>query len=148
FVAAIGWWLLTVGFARYVDLTSNANEVQAVVGASLLALTWVWVAAQVLLVGGAVNYLLGERLGVTRGRRTWAINEVVTKGTGEIKKIVVPDRAEPAATTPPANGQPGPAQPAAGQPTPSQPANGSPVNGAGQPVDRPQPIDRLPGQSA
>ena len=36
-VAAIGWWLLTFGFARYVDLTSNANEVQAVVGASLLA---------------------------------------------------------------------------------------------------------------
>jgi membrane protein len=103
--AAVGWWLLTYGFARYVSLTSNANEVRAAVGASLLALTWIWLAAQVLLVGGAVNYLLGERLGVERGRRSWSINEVVTKGTGEIRKIVVPDRlaeppegAQPAAT--------------------------------------------------
>jgi membrane protein len=94
-VAAIGWWILSFGFARYVYLTSNANEVRAAVGAFLLALTWIWLAAQVLLVGGAVNYLLGERLGVTRGRRSWTINEVVTRGTGEIRKIVVPGRDEP-----------------------------------------------------
>ncbi len=91
-VAAILWWLLSFGFARYVDITSNANEVRAAVGAGLLALTWIWLAAQVLLIGGAVNYILGERLGVSRGRRSWTINEVVTKSTGEIKKIVVPDR--------------------------------------------------------
>jgi membrane protein len=93
-VAAVGWWLLTFGFARYVAWTSDANEVRAAVGAYLLALTWLWMAAQVLLVGGAFNYLLGERLGVTRGRRSWSINEVVTKGTGEIRKIVVPDRED------------------------------------------------------
>ena len=93
-VAAIGWWILSFGFARYVYLTSNANEVRAAVGAFLLALTWIWLAAQVLLVGGAVNSLLGQRLGVTRGRRAWTINEVVTKGTGEIRKIVVPERDE------------------------------------------------------
>lgn len=98
-VAAVGWWLLTFGFARYVAWTSNANGVRAAVGAYLLALTWLWMAAQVLLVGGAFNYLLGERLGVTRGRRSWSINEVVTKGTGEIRKIVVPDRED--------NGSPG-----------------------------------------
>lgn len=93
-VAAFGWWLLSYGFARYVDLTSNANEVRAAVGAGLLALTWIWMAAQVLLIGGAVNYILGERLGVSRGRRSWTINEVVTKSTGEIRKIVVPDRVD------------------------------------------------------
>lgn len=93
-VAAFGWWLLSWAFARYVDLTSNANEVRAAVGAGLLALTWIWIAAQVLLVGGAVNYILGERLGVSRGRRSWTINEVVTKSTGEIRKIVVPDRVD------------------------------------------------------
>ncbi len=133
-VAAIGWWLLTVGFARYVDLTSNANEVRAAVGASLLALTWIWIAAQVLLVGGAVNFLLGERLGVTRGRRTWTINEVVTKGTGEIKKIVVPERDEPA---PEASG-PGQA---------SSPLHGRPVNGNGSPhvpTERPEPAAQPP----
>ncbi len=91
-VAAFLWWLLSYGFARYVDITSNANEVRAAVGAGLLALTWIWLAAQVLLIGGAVNYILGDRLGVSRGRRSWSINEVVTKSTGEIRKIVVPDR--------------------------------------------------------
>ncbi|MGH1494041.1 MAG: YhjD/YihY/BrkB family envelope integrity protein [Acidimicrobiales bacterium] len=96
FVAAFLWWLLSYGFARYVDITSNANEVRAAVGAGLLALTWIWLAAQVLLIGGAVNYILGERLGVSRGRRSWTINEVVTKSTGEIRKIVVPDRDDTA----------------------------------------------------
>ncbi|MEM9566377.1 MAG: YihY/virulence factor BrkB family protein [Actinomycetota bacterium] len=121
-VAAIGWWLLTFGFARYVDLTSNSNEVRAAVGASLLVLTWIWVAAQVLLVGGAVNFLLGERLGVTRGRRTWTINEVVTKGTGEIRKIVVPDRDDP-------SGQPDVI--GLEDPDPTPVAFGRPVNGRG-----------------
>lgn len=93
-VAAFLWWLLTFGFARYVQITSNANEVRAAVGAGLLALTWIWLAAQVLLIGGAVNYLIGERLGVQRGRRSWTINEVVTKSTGEIRKIVVPERED------------------------------------------------------
>lgn len=93
-VAAAGWWLVTYGFARYIDITSNANEVRAAVGAGLLALTWIWIAAQVLLIGGAVNYIIGERLGVSRGRRSWTINEVVTKSTGEIRKIVVPDRED------------------------------------------------------
>jgi membrane protein len=94
-VAALLWWALSWGFARYVDLTSDANEVRAAVGAGLLALTWIWLAAQVLLIGGAVNYILGERLGVSRGRRSWTINEVVTKSTGEIRKIVVPAGSEP-----------------------------------------------------
>lgn len=145
-VAAIGWWLLSFGFARYVDLTSNANDVRVAVGASLLVLTWIWLAAQVLLVGGAVNYLLGERLGVTRGRRTWSINEVVTKGTGEIKKIVVPDREETAER------QAEPAPTANGRPVPSRPvepiaraggvaggANGQ-ANGVGRPVPGAEPV--------
>ena len=93
-VAAFLWWLVSYGFARYVDITSNANEVRAAVGAGLLALTWIWIAAQVLLIGGAVNYIIGQRLGVSRGRRSWTINEVVTKSTGEIRKIVVPDRVD------------------------------------------------------
>ena len=104
-VAAVLWWLLTFGFARYVDLTSDANEVRAAVGAGLLALTWIWLAAQVLLIGGAVNYILGLRLGVARGRRTWSINEVVTKSTGEIRKIVVPERDDGGGAQPAPTGQ-------------------------------------------
>lgn len=97
-VAAVLWWLLSFGFARYVDLASDANVVRSAFGAVLLALTWIWLAAQVLLIGGAVNYILGERLGVARGRRAWTINEVVTKSTGEIRKVVAPERDDTAIT--------------------------------------------------
>lgn len=124
-VAAFMWWLLSFGFARYVDLTSNANEVRAAVGAGLLALTWIWLAAQVLLIGGAVNYILGQRLGVARGRRSWSINEVVTKSTGEIRKIVVPDRDK---TLPHPMGTPGPAA--------SARVNGGHDDGGGRPDRR------------
>ncbi len=89
-VVAVLWWLLTIGFGYYISL-DFANEIQSAVGTFLLALTWVWMAAQMLLIGGAVNYLFGERLGVSRNRRPWKINDVVTKSTGEIKKIVVPN---------------------------------------------------------
>jgi membrane protein len=93
-VAAILWWLLTIGFGQYVDLTLSAegpDEVRAAVGVFLLAITWVWLAAQVLLIGGAVNYLLGERLGWRRSSREWSIPEMVTKSTGEIKRIITTD---------------------------------------------------------
>jgi membrane protein len=134
-VAALGWWLLTFGFARYVTWTANANELRVAVGALLLALTWIWLAAQILLVGGAVNYLLGERLGVTRGRRSWSINDVVVKSTGEIRKIVVPERdgadgADPLPADAPiatvANRNP---RSMNLRPAPSTATNGSRVNG-------------------
>ena len=93
-VAAVLWWLLTMGFGRYVDLTLAAegpNEVRAAVGIFLLAITWVWMAAQVLLIGGAVNQLFGARLGISRSAREWSIPDMVTKSTGEIKRIINTD---------------------------------------------------------
>ncbi len=93
-VAALMWWLLTIGFSQYVDLTlaaEGANEVRAAVGIFLLALTWVWLAAQVLLIGGAVNQIFGDRLGISRSAREWSIPEMVTKSTGEIKRIMNTD---------------------------------------------------------
>lgn len=89
-VVAVLWWLLTIGFGYYIGFDFS-DEIQSAVGTFLLALTWVWMAAQMLLIGGAVNYLFGERLGVSRNRRPWKINDVVSKSTGEIKKIVVPN---------------------------------------------------------
>ncbi|MEM7322195.1 MAG: YhjD/YihY/BrkB family envelope integrity protein [Actinomycetota bacterium] len=94
-VAAVLWWVLSWGFARYVEFAETANAVRSAFGAVLLALTWIWLAAQVLLIGGAVNHILGQRLGVARGRRAWTVTEVVTKSTGEIRKIVVPERDDP-----------------------------------------------------
>jgi membrane protein len=90
-VAAVLWWLLTLGFGRYVEVILAAegpDEVRAAVGVFLLAITWVWLAAQVLLIGGAVNFLFGERLGVHRSPREWSIPDMVTKSTGEIKRII------------------------------------------------------------
>lgn len=88
-VAASFWWALTEGFRYYVGVTTGRNEVLSTVGASLLALTWVWLAAQVLLIGAAVNIELGERFGLDRKPRDWKIPEAFR--TGEMKKIVVDD---------------------------------------------------------
>ena len=88
------WWLLTIGFGQYVDVTlaaEGANEVRAAVGIFLLAITWVWLTAQVLLIGGAVNQILGDRLGISRSAREWSIPDMVTKSTGEIKRIMTTD---------------------------------------------------------
>ncbi len=95
-VAAVLWWMMTIGFTWYVRRTSG---VTSAVGTAILALTWIWMAAQVLLIGGAVNFLFGERLGVRRGRRPWALPEMVRNGTDEIKKIVVSDRSTTPAET-------------------------------------------------
>ena len=93
-IAALMWWLLTIGFGQYVDLTlaaEGADEVRAAVGIFLLAITWIWLAAQVLLIGGAVNQILGDRLGISRSGREWSIPDMVTKSTGEIKRIINTD---------------------------------------------------------
>ncbi len=137
-VAAVLWWLLSFGFARYVDLTSNANEVRAAVGAGLLALTWIWLAAQVLLIGGAVNYLIGQRLGVERGRRAWTINEMVTKSTGELRKIVVQDRPSDGPRS--SSSTTTPAEPTPGKPESGKPKSGKPKSGERTSSDRPVPV--------
>ncbi len=85
-VAASMWWLLTLGFGIYVDVTSGGNEAAAAIGAFILALTWVWLAAQVLLIGAAVNSILGTRLGINRAKRAWKINERIFR-TGEMKRV-------------------------------------------------------------
>ncbi|MEZ5225512.1 MAG: YihY/virulence factor BrkB family protein [Acidimicrobiales bacterium] len=85
-VAGSMWWMLTIGFGIYVDVTSGGNEAAAAIGAFILALTWVWLAAQVLLIGAAVNSLLGSRLGINRAKRDWRINERIFR-TGEMKRV-------------------------------------------------------------
>ena len=90
-VAALFWWALTEGFRYYVNLTQGSNAALTAVGAALLALTWVWLAAQVLLIGAAVNTELGKRMGLDRRKRDWKINEAINVTTGQIKKIVVPE---------------------------------------------------------
>lgn len=91
-VAALFWWGLTVGYALYVDLVGGVgtgDDVYAILGGFLLALTWIWLAAQVLLIGAAVNAVLGERLGLSRGKRRSVLNAALSTATGELKKVVV-----------------------------------------------------------
>lgn len=88
-VAAIFWWILTVGYQSYIDVVSGRNGVLSAIGASLLALTWVWLAAQVLLIGAAVNVQVATMIGIERSRREWKIPDVLR--TGELKKITVPE---------------------------------------------------------
>ncbi len=97
-VSALLWWLLTLGFGYYVSLAQGGNEVLGAIGAWLLALTWIWLAAQGLLIGAAVNAVLGDRLGIDRGKRDWRINERINEKifrTGEMKKIVIDDDDTP-----------------------------------------------------
>lgn len=93
--AAVMWWLLTIGFGWYVRLTADANGVTAAIGASLLALTWLWMSAQVLLIGGVVNFVYGQRRRIPRRRHRWHLADRLT---GEIRKITVNgDAPEPEA---------------------------------------------------
>lgn len=89
-VAAVLWWLLTFSYRFYVDITSGGDQVLGALGAFILALTWVWLAAQALLIGASVNSLLGDRLKINRDKRSWRLNERLFR-TGEMKKIVLPD---------------------------------------------------------
>jgi membrane protein len=83
--AALFWWLLTIGFSWYVHLTSGSNGVTAAVGAGLLALTWLWMSAQVLLLGGVINHLYGQHRKIARRRHRWHLNQRLT---GELRRIV------------------------------------------------------------
>lgn len=85
-VAASLWWILTLAFGVYVDWTDGGNDAAAAIGGFILALTWIWLAAQVLLIGAAVNSILGSRLGINRAKRSWKINERIFK-TGEMKRV-------------------------------------------------------------
>ncbi len=91
-IAAVMWWGLSLGFEYYVDVITTQGDgvagVSGAIGGGLLALTWIWLAAQVLLIGAAVNAAVGDRLDVDRGKRSWRLNEKIFR-TGEIKKVII-----------------------------------------------------------
>jgi membrane protein len=75
-VAAVGWLVLSLGFGWYVQILGGdgSNDVIGAAGALLLALTWVWAACSVFLIGGEINEILASRHGVVQANRS-----VVTK---------------------------------------------------------------------
>ena len=63
-LTAVGWILSTQGFAYYIRLTDQANQVQTTVGAVLLGLTLMYLLSIVMLVGAELNDVLSRRAGV------------------------------------------------------------------------------------
>ena len=60
-VAAVGWGALEAVFQAYAAAAST-YEVYGTIGAVLLLLTWLYFGGLVLLVGGAVNVVLADRV--------------------------------------------------------------------------------------
>lgn len=59
--AAAGWLVLSVGFGWYVRFAGSGNEIVGAAGAALLALTWLWAACLVFLLGAELNEIIADR---------------------------------------------------------------------------------------
>lgn len=65
-LTAVGWVLATQGFAFYIRLTDQGNQVQTTVGGVLLGLTLMYLLSIVMLVGAELNDVLSRRAGVVQ----------------------------------------------------------------------------------
>ncbi|MFK7919183.1 MAG: YihY/virulence factor BrkB family protein [Ilumatobacter sp.] len=101
--ATVGWLLLSLGFGWYVRLLGNegSNDVIGAAGAILLALTWVWLACVVFLIGGELNQILADRAGVIRENRH-LVQRVRERRAARSASVDTTPAAE-AESTPPVN---------------------------------------------
>ncbi len=65
-LTAVGWLVVTQGFAFYVRLTDTGNSVQTSVGALLLGITLMYALSVIMLVGAELNDVLATRAGVSK----------------------------------------------------------------------------------
>lgn len=65
-LTAVGWVVATQGFALYVRLADQGNQVQTTVGAVLLGLTLMYVLSIVMLVGAELNDVISRRASVVQ----------------------------------------------------------------------------------
>lgn len=66
---AFAWLIVSIGFGFYVRVASTGNEIVGAAGAALLALTWLWLACLVFLIGAELNEILASRAGVVEAPR-------------------------------------------------------------------------------
>ena len=59
--AAVAWGLLTLGFGAYVSSFGNYNATYGSLGAVVVLLTWIWLTAYALLLGGEINSEIEKR---------------------------------------------------------------------------------------
>lgn len=85
-VTTIGWIVASQGFAVYVRVSGQGNQVQSGIGAILLALTLMYLLSVVLLVGAEVNDVLARRAGVVSEPRS------VSERAQSLRDRIVDDR--------------------------------------------------------
>lgn len=71
---AIGWLIVSIGFGFYVRVAASGNEIVGAAGAALLALTWLWLACLVFLIGAELNEIIADRAGVVSAPREFGID--------------------------------------------------------------------------
>lgn len=73
-LTALGWLTLSLGFGYYVEVAASGNEIVGAAGTALLALTWLWLACLVFLIGAELNQILAERAGVVAATREFGVD--------------------------------------------------------------------------
>ena len=71
---AISWLIVSLGFGYYVRISSTGNEIVGAAGTALFALTWLWLACLVFLIGAELNEILADRAGVVDSPREFGID--------------------------------------------------------------------------
>lgn len=98
-LTAIGWVLATQGFALYVRLAADGNQVQSTVGAVLLGLTLIHLLSIVLLVGAELNDVISRRAGVVQQPVGWRARARDIKD--RVEEVIEEHRDEGSGTTTP-----------------------------------------------
>jgi membrane protein len=73
-LTAFGWLIVSLGFGWYVRFAASGNEIVGAAGTALLALTWLWLACLVFLVGAELNEILAARAGVVSAPKEFGID--------------------------------------------------------------------------
>ncbi len=73
-LTAIGWLTVSLGFGYYVRVAVGGNEIVGAAGTALLALTWLWLACLVFLIGAELNQILAERAGVVAAPKEFGVD--------------------------------------------------------------------------
>lgn len=73
-LTAIGWLIVSLGFGAYVRIATSGNELVGAAGTALLALTWLWLACLVFLIGAELNEIIANRAGVVNAPRDFGID--------------------------------------------------------------------------
>lgn len=73
-LTAVGWLVVSLGFGAYVRVAASGNELVGAAGTALLALTWLWMACLVFLIGAELNEIIASRAGVVGAPREFGID--------------------------------------------------------------------------